>query len=430
MTTPIRIAIAGLGTVGGGTLKLLAGNAALLERRCGRRLVVTAVSARNRALDRGVDLGGMRWYDDAAAMAADPEIDVLVELVGGAEGVARDAVEAALRHGKHVVTANKALIARYGGALARLAEEQGVALAFEAAVAGGIPAIKTLREGLAANNFLRIYGILNGTSNYILSTMRETGRDFSDVLAEAQKLGYAEADPSFDIDGVDAAHKLAILTGLAFGCEPDFSGIHVEGIRHISALDIDFADQLGYRIKLLGLARETDQGIEQRVHPCMVPVATPIAHVDGVFNAVVAEGDFAGRVVLEGRGAGAGPTASAVVADLLDIAAGRRGPSFGVSAARLTRLKPAPMARLEGAYYVRLMVVDRPGVIADISAALRDEAVSLESMIQRGRSPGEAVPVVLTTHRTVEEAMVRALERIGGLGAVLEPPRMIRIENL
>jgi len=329
-----------------------------------------------------------------------------------------------------VVTANKALMARHGSVLAQFAEAKGAGLAFEAAVAGGIPIIKTLREGLAANTFTRIYGILNGTCNYILTTMRESGRDFADILAEAQRLGYAEADPSFDIDGIDAAHKLAILSSVAFGSEVDFAGIHVEGIRHISALDIAFAADLGFHIKLLGLARLTERGIEQRVHACMVPQAAPIAHVEGVLNAVVAEGDFAGRVLVQGRGAGAGPTASSVVADLLDIAAGRHTPTFAVPASALRRIPASPMLHHQGAYYIRLMVFDRPGVIADITAALRDELVSLESMIQRGRAPGEAVPVVLTTHITEEAAMRRALERIGGLDSVLEPPRMIRIEDL
>jgi homoserine dehydrogenase len=427
---PLRIAIAGLGTVGAGTMQLLQRNAELLERRAGRRLVVGAVAAREQRRERGIDLAGVRWYADAAAMARDPAIDVIVELIGGSDGVAREVVAGAIVQGKHVVSANKALLALHGTELARQAEARGVALLFEAAVAGGIPILKALREGLGANNVTRIYGILNGTCNFILTTMRETGRDFADVLAEAQRLGYAEADPSFDIDGVDAAHKLTLLAAVAFGNGVDFKGVHVEGIRHVSALDIDFAAELGYRIKLLGVARMTAHGLEQRVHPCMVPRSTPIAHVDGVFNAVVVEGDFVGRVMLEGRGAGAHPTASAVVADLLDIAAGRWSPSFTVPAAALQSLRSSPMARHVGAYYVRLMVVDRPGVIADVAAALRDEQVSMEQMIQRGRAPGEAVPVVLTTHETEEAAMRRALERIHRLDTVLEPPRMIRVENL
>jgi homoserine dehydrogenase len=430
LATPLKIAVAGLGTVGAGTVQLLQRNADLLERRSGRRLVVAAVAARDKRRDRGVDLSAARWYGDAAAMTADPEIDVVIELIGGSDGVARDVVVGALARGKHVISANKALLAHHGTELARLAEEHEVALVFEAAVAGGIPILKALREGLAANHVRRIYGILNGTCNYILTTMRESGREFQEVLAEAQKLGYAEADPSFDIDGVDAAHKLALLAAVAFGNAVDFKGVHVEGIRHISALDIEFADELGYRIKLLGLARLTDHGLEQRVHACMVPRETPIAHVEGVYNAVVVEGDFVGRVLLEGRGAGAEPTASAIVADLVDIAVGRWSPSFAVPAASLQMRPASPISRHYGASYVRLMVLDRPGVIADIAAALRDEQVSMEQMIQRGRAPGEAVPVVLTTHETEEAAMHRALQRIGRLDTVLEPPRMIRVESL
>ena len=430
MKPPLRIAIAGLGTVGIGTVQLLQRNAELLAARGGRRLVIAAVAAREAGRQRGVDLSGIRWFADAAAMAKDPEIDAVVEVIGGSEGIARDVVAGAIAAGKHVVSANKALLAHHGTALSRAAEAQGVALHFEAAVAGGIPILKALREGLAANNVTRIYGILNGTCNYILTEMRESGRDFAAVLSDAQRLGYAEADPSFDIDGIDAAHKLALLAAVAFGNAVDFAGVHVEGIRHVSALDIEFAAELGYRIKLLGLARLTPHGLEQRVHACMVPRATPIANVDGVFNAVVVEGDFVGRVMLEGRGAGAQPTASAVVADLIDIAQGRWSQGFTVPAAALEARPAAPMARHIGAYYMRLMVVDRPGVIADIAAALRDEQVSMEQMIQRGRAPGEAVPVVLTTHETEEAAMRRAIARIDRLDSVLEPARVIRVEAL
>jgi homoserine dehydrogenase len=426
---PLKLAVAGLGTVGGGVLQLLDRQAELLAERAGRRIVVAAVSARDRRRDRGVDLSAVRWYEDAVAMAADPEIDVVVELIGGADGVARDVVGTAIEHRKHVVTANKALMAHDGTRLAVEAEKKGVVLSFEAAVAGGIPVIKGLREGLAGNRLQRLYGILNGTCNYILTTMRESAHEFAEVLAEAQKLGYAEADPSFDIDGIDAAHKLAILASVGFGRPVDLDGVYTEGIRHISRLDIDFAEELGYRIKLLGIARLTEEGIEQRVHPCMVPQRTPIAAVEGVYNAVVAEGDFVGRVVLEGRGAGAAPTASAVAADLVDIAAGRHAHPFGLHSDHLRPIPGVPIERHHGAYYIRLMVVDQPGVIADVAAALRDEQVSMESMIQRGRAPGEAVPVVMTTHVTVEAAMRRALARIGELDTVLEPPRMIRIED-
>jgi homoserine dehydrogenase len=425
----LKVGIAGLGTVGGGVLQVLQRQAELLQQRSGRRIVVAAVSARHRGLDRGADLSGVRWYEDAARLADDPELDVVCELIGGSDGIARQVVEKALSRGTHVVTANKALLAHHGTELARLAESRDAILAFEAAVAGGIPVIKGLREGLSGNRISQVHGILNGTCNYILTEMRETRREFGEVLAEAQRLGYAEADPSFDIDGVDAAHKLAVLTSLAFGCAVDFKAVDVEGIRHVSALDIQYAQELGYRIKLLGIARRTEHGVEQRVHPCMVPASSAVAAVDGVFNAVVADGDFVGKVVLVGRGAGAGPTASAVVADLVDIALGRRTPAFGVPAAELTRLEPSPIAARKGAYYVRLMVVDRPGVIADVAAALRDQNVSMESFLQRGRAPGEAVPVVLTTHDTSEADMRRALATIAELDAVLEPPRMIRIED-
>lgn len=428
MTRPLSIGIAGLGTVGGGVRTMLRQNAELIAARAGRPIAVTAVSARDRTRDRGMDLSGLRWYDDPVALAGDANVDVVVEVIGGSDGPAKALVEAAIAAGKQVVTANKALLAVHGAQLAAAAEKAGVILAFEAAVAGGIPAIKALREGLAGNRISRVAGILNGTCNYILTVMRERGREFAEVLADAQKLGYAEADPAFDVDGIDAAHKLAILAALAFGRPVDFGAVYVEGIRRVSALDIAFANELGYRIKLLGIARATDGGIETRVHPCMVPQSAPIARVDGVFNAVVAEGDFVGRVMLEGRGAGAGPTGSAVVADLIDIARGRATPVWGAASGSLSSAPSVPMSAHVGAYYLRLMVVDRPGVIADVTAVLRDAGISLESMLQRGRSPGEAVPVVLVTHETGEAAMRAALERIAALGAVLEPPALIRIE--
>ncbi|MCH7711118.1 MAG: homoserine dehydrogenase [Proteobacteria bacterium] len=429
MNGPLHIAVAGLGTVGAGTLELLQTHGERLRQRCGRPIVVVAVSARDKGRDRGIDLDGMEWHDDAVAMAARSGAEVVVELIGGADGVAKAVCEAAIAGGKHVVTANKALLAHHGTALARAAEAKGVSLGFEAAVAGGVPIIKALREGLAANGLTRIYGILNGTCNYILTAMRESGANFEAVLADAQALGYAEADPSLDIDGIDAAHKLAILTSVAFGCEINFPAVYIEGIRDISSLDIQFAGELGYEIKLLGIARLTGSGVEQRVHPCLVPLAAPIAHVEGVFNAVVAEGDFVGTTVYEGRGAGAGPTASAVVADLVDIARGHRVPTFSVPATALAKIPAQPMERHRGAYYIRLMVVDQPGVIADVTATFRDEKISLESMLQRGRAPGETVPVILITHDTEESAMSRALEKIAILEAVADPPRMIRIEG-
>jgi len=335
MTKPLKIAIAGLGTVGAGTLKLLSEQAELLSLRSGRTLQVTAVSARNRNLNRGIDISACQWFDDAVEMARSADADAVVELIGGSDGAAKAVCEAAFEAGRHVVTANKALLAHHGTDLATKAEAADVTLAFEAAVAGGIPVIRALREGLAGNRIARLHGILNGTCNYILTTMRETGRDFDDVLAEAQQLGYAEADPAFDIDGVDAAHKLSLLSAVAFGSRVDFAGVYTEGISQIAAMDIQYAEELGYRIKLLGIAEMNHDGIHQRVHPAMVPIGAPIAAVEGVFNAVVTESDFVGMTVLEGRGAGAGPTASAVAGDLVDIACGRRAPTFGVPAKAL-----------------------------------------------------------------------------------------------
>ena len=430
MTNPLKIAVAGLGTVGAGILKLHAEHGDLLEKRCGRHLQITAVSARDKSKDRGVSLDGLAFYEDAAKMAVEADCDVVVELIGGSDGIAKATVEAALGASRHVVTANKALIAHHGCELALKAESAGVTLAYEAAVAGGIPIIKALREGLAGNGISSIHGILNGTCNYILSRMRDEGLEFGDVLEDAQRLGYAEADPGFDVDGVDAAHKLAILASLAFGREVDFDSIHIEGIRRISQMDIRFAEELGYRIKLLGIASETEHGIEQRVHPCLVPVLAPIASVEGVFNAVVAQGDYVDTLMMEGRGAGEGPTASAVMADIADIARNIRIPTFGIRAGDLQAANTASMDRHQGAYYVRLMVVDRPGIFADVATVLREHDVSMESILQQGRAPGEAVQVILTLHETEEVRASRVIESIAGLDGVLETPVMIRIENL
>ncbi len=438
MTHPLRIALAGLGTVGLGTLRLLEKNSDVIAARAGRALEVVAICARDRARDRGHDLSSYRWFDDPVEMAAKAEADIIVEMIGGSEGAAKAAVEQALSAGRSVVTANKALLAHHGTALAKLAESSGCTIGYEAAVAGGIPIIKGLREGLAGNRLSRVYGVLNGTCNYILTQMSEDGgananpalrQDFEAVLAEAQRLGYAEADPSFDVDGVDTAHKLAILTALAFGCEVDFDSVYVEGIREVSALDVAYAEELGYCIKLLGVAQKVNGAVEQRVHPCMVRRGQPIASVDGVFNGVVADGDFVDTTMYEGRGAGAGPTASAVVADLIDIARGAKLPVFGIPAADLRRLPTLPMESHSCAFYLRLLVLDKPGVIADVSAILRDADISMESMLQRGRAEGEGepVPVIIMTHETTEAAMQGALTRIAELGATLEPPRLIRI---
>ena len=427
MSEPLKIGVAGLGIVGAGVLKLINKRSDMLASRCGRAITVTAVSAQDRSKDRGVSLADMQWHDDPVALAADENVDVVVELIGGSDGVAKSLVDAAISNGKHVVTANKALIAHHGTELARAAEKTNVALAFEAAVAGGIPIVKALREGLSANDISRVYGILNGTCNYILTAMRESGRPFEEILTEAQELGYAEADPAFDVDGVDAAHKLAILTSLAFGCDIDFDAVHVEGIREVSPVDFSFADKLGYRIKLLGIAQRTENGVEQRVHPCMVPLDDPIAYVEDVFNAVVVDGDSVETTMYEGRGAGEGPTSSAVVADIIDIARGRAVDAFSVPADQLLNLPTAPMSDYVGSYYVRFMVVDQPGVIADIAAALRDHNVSMESILQQGRAPGETLPVVLTTHETREGEMLETLAAISHSKAVVEEPKMIRI---
>lgn len=430
MSEDLKIGVAGLGTVGVGVVRLLAERAELLVERCGRRLNVAAVSARDRHRDRGVDITAMQWFDDPRAMAADADVDVVIELIGGADGVALDVCRTAIAAGKPVVTANKAMIAHHGASLAAAAEGCGVSIGYEAAVAGGIPIVKALREGLAGNRIERVYGILNGTCNYILSALTESGRAFDDVLAEAQRLGYAEADPSFDIDGVDTAHKLAILASLAFGTVPDLDAVYTEGISHITPLDTTYAAELDYRIKLLGVANLTDHGLEQRVHPCMVPASASIAQVEGAFNAVIIEGDFVDRTLFGGRGAGGGPTASAVVADLIDIARGHSLPTFGVPVAHLRAIRAASMASHCGAYYIRLTVIDQPGVMADVTAALRDAQVSVKALIQHSHDLGDGASVVLTTHQTGEASMLQALKEIAALDTVLEPPCMIRIENL
>lgn len=426
---PFRVAIAGLGTVGAETARILLTDTDMLSARTGRPIELKAISARDKSRDRGVDLSGVDWVDDAAALAGRDDVDCVLELIGGSDGVAYDLVLNAIKSGKSVVTANKALIAHHGSEIAKACEEKSVGLGFEAAVAGGIPIIKSLREGLAGNHIKRVYGILNGTCNYIMSVMRETGRPFDDVLADAQRLGYAEADPFFDVDGVDAAHKLAILSAIAFGHHVDFENVHVEGVRHVSPLDIAFAEELGYRIKLLGIAEETEAGVQQRVHPCMVKAETPIGQVEDVFNAVVAEGSAVGTTLSYGRGAGAGPTASAVIADVMDLAAGRRVPVFGLDSSKLSPARTAPISSLRGCYYLRLMVIDRPGVLADVTAVFRDHEVSIEAMIQRARNPEEAVPLVLTTHESAETAIKASFEELARLDCVLEEPRQIRIED-
>jgi homoserine dehydrogenase len=436
MTNSLRIGIAGLGTVGASVIRLLDRQDKALQARTGRKIVVAAVSARDKSRDRGVDLSGATWFDDPVELAASSEIDLFVELVGGDEGPARKAVETALASGKSVVTANKALLAKHGMALAKLAEDKRVALAFEASVAGGIPIVKTLREGLAGNEISRVYGILNGTCNYILSRMEREGIAFDACLADAQRLGYAEADPTFDIDGFDTAHKLAILTSLAFGTCVDAEAIHIEGIRAITLDDLRSADELGYRIKLLGVAQRTDEGIEQRVHPTMVPKSSAIAQVMGVTNAVTIDADAVKELTLVGPGAGGEATASAVVADISDVARGIRSAPFGLPTASLEMAPRRAMQRHEGGYYIRLAVRDRPGAAANIAMRMAERNISLESIMQksagRGRSAGttgEPVQVVLLTYATTEANIREALEAAVGDGYIAEKPQVIRIER-
>jgi homoserine dehydrogenase len=429
MSEPLRIGLCGLGTVGLGVIDILDRHGADLAARCGRELKLVAVSARDRAKDRGVDLSGCVFEDDPVALARRDDLDVVIEAIGGSDGPARGVVDAAISTGKSVVTANKALLAHHGIALAQAAEARGVSLNFEASVAGGIPIVKTLREGLAANKLDRVSGIMNGTCNYILTEMERTGAGFDAVLSEAQDLGYAEADPSFDVDGIDTAHKLAILTSLAFGTAIDFASVHIEGIRTVHAADIAYARELGFRIKLLGQARRIDGRVEQRVHPCFVPLAQPMASVSGVFNAVLAQGDFVGRVFLEGRGAGRGPTASAIIADLVDLARNLNVPTFGIPVGQLTRPNPLPIAEHVGPSYVRLSVLDQPGVMAGITAILAKHLVSIETMIQRGRAPDEAVALVMVLHDTLDAHLAAALAEIARLDSVVEQPCRIRIET-
>ncbi|WP_375391305.1 homoserine dehydrogenase [uncultured Sphingomonas sp.] len=430
MAEPLRVALAGLGTVGAGVVRLLDANAELIARRAGRRIEIVAVSARDRARDRGIDLARFRWTDDSAALARDDGVDVVAELVGGADGPALTLARATLGAGKSLVTANKAMLAHHGLELAGLAEAQGVALKFEAAVAGGVPVVKGLREGAAANAIARVYGVLNGTCNYILSTMESTGREFADVLAEAQALGYAEADPAFDIDGVDAAHKLAILASLAFGSRPAFGDVAVDGIRHVLAADIAEAAALGHRVRLVGVAEADGPRHEprlfQRVHAHLVPVDHPLAHVTGALNAVVVEGDFVGRLLFQGAGAGAGPTASAVVADLIDVARGEFGPPYAMPAASLAAMPPADAGERRGRAYLRFAVADRVGVLAEIAAAMRDAGVSIESLIQRGPSSDlgadGAVLIAIVTHEGPERCVAAALERLRGSPSLVGRP--------
>ncbi len=437
---PLRIGIAGLGTVGCGVLHNLRAHGERLANAMGRRIDVVGVCARTRGKERGVPLGEAEWFDDPQALARSSHIDAFVELIGGDEGPARQAVTTALSLGKHVVTANKALLAKHGFELAELAEANGAALGYEAAVAGGIPVIKAMREALIANQIKRISGILNGTCNYILTQMQSEGRPFDDVLAEAQALGYAEADPAFDVGGQDSAHKLAILTSLAFETRIALDQIDCEGIQHITPADIAAADELGFRIKLLGVANKTDDGIEARVGPAMVPIHSAIAEVWGVTNAIEIEADFVGDVLLVGPGAGAGATASSVVGDIVEVARGDCLRPFIIPAAKLKPHRKATVGAHLGSYYVRLSVYDQPGALAAIAGRMADNDVSLERLVQRRAASGpgldgrseqanELMQLVIVTHETTEAAIRNALGLIETDGKIAGRPQLIRIEK-
>ncbi|MBU74519.1 MAG: homoserine dehydrogenase [Rhodospirillaceae bacterium] len=425
--SPLRVAIAGLGVVGSEVARQLTHRAGDLKAPAPRGFEVIAVSARNLDVDRGFGMDGIAWHNNAAELATRDDVDIVVEMIGGYEGVALELVETALSRGIHVVTANKALLAHHGTALARLAEDSGAALLFEAAIAGGIPAVKALREGLAGNSFSRVSGILNGTCNYILTRMERTGEAFGDVLADAQALGYAEADPSLDVDGIDAAHKLTLLAAIAFGQTPDFGRVSVSGIRNVSSVDFEYAAQLGFRIKLVGVA---EPGRMPRMQTCLLPASTQLAKVDGVLNAVAYDGDPVGSTVLTGPGAGAGPTSSAVLSDLIDIANNRVTPTFGRP---LDQLADGSKVENGGGsdtpYYVRLMVLDRPGVLADITSILQTHGISVESLLQQGRAPEDVVALVMTTHEVAGEKLAKALAEIEGLSCVQAAPVSMPVLN-
>ena len=438
MVAPLRVGIAGLGTVGVEVVRLLERQGRVLTERTGRPVRVVAVTARSKAKKRGIDLSGIKWAKDALALASDPDVDCLVELMGGAGDPALSAIDTALKAGKSVVTANKALIAKHGLKLAKAAEKHGGALNFEAAVGAAIPVIKTLREGLAGTDISRVYGILNGTCNYILTRMEQEGLSFDECLKDAQRLGYAEADPSFDIHGHDTAQKLAILASLAFGTQVAQNSVYVEGISSIAPEDLRAAAELGYRVKLLGVAVRTAKGIEQRVHPTMVPKSSSIAQVMGVTNAVTIDGEGIPPITLVGPGAGGAATASAVVADIADVARGIRAAPFGRPVDKLQATEKAPMERHEGGYYIRLMARDHAGTAATIATRLAEQKISIESIVQRhpmgGEPPpsagkGSPVPVILVTYATHEDAVHKALQAVQRDKVISGKPQVIRIEK-
>lgn len=433
---PVNVGLLGLGTVGGGTVSVLQRNAHEITRRAGRGIRVSCAVARDLNRPRNCDVEGIRLSMDPYSVVDDPEVQIVVELIGGVE-LARELTLRAIANGRHVVTANKALIALHGNELFAAARERGVMVAFEAAVAGGIPIIKAIREGLAGNRIEWLAGIINGTCNFVLSAMRDEGREFEQALAEAQRMGYAESDPAFDVDGVDAAHKLTILASIAFGIPLQFDRLHVEGIRHIARTDVAYAEELGYRIKHLGFARTTTDGIELRVHPTLIPHRRLIANVDGVMNAILIQGDAVGPTLYYGAGAGAEPTASAVVADLVDVVRAltsdpeNRVPHLAFQADALADTPILPMRETETAYYLRLQARDRPGVLADVTRILGDRGISIEAMVQKEPAEGQDdVPVILLTQRVREGQMNDAIQRIERLESVTAPVTRIRVEGL
>lgn len=423
---PLRLGIAGLGTVGRGVVRIVQRHAELLAARAGRPIDITAVTARDRDRDRGVRLSGYAWAEDATALARRDDIDVFVELMGGAEGAARNAVEAAIAAGKDVVTANKALLALHGPALAAAAEDAGRTIRFEAAVAGGIPVVKALTEGLAGNEITRVMGVMNGTCNFILTRMEETGSPYETIFAEAADLGYLEADPTLDVGGIDAAHKLALLAGIAFGARIDFADVALEGIERVSIDDIRRARDMGFAIKLLGVAQRTGRGLETRMAPCLVPLASPLGQLAGATNMVVLEGDAVGQIVLRGAGAGEGPTASAVMGDVVDLARGTRISTFGRSAHDLAPLPPAASA-VAAPYYLRMALVDKPGALARIAAALGDAGISIDRMRQYGHSEPTA-PVLIVTHKAMRADLDAAMAAMAETGVLAGQPVALRIE--
>jgi len=433
---PINVGLLGIGTVGGGTFTVLQRNAEEIARRAGRPIRIVVVADRNMELAKKVTGGACRVTDDAFSVVTDPEVDIVIELIGG-YGVAKELVLKAIANGKHVVTANKALLATHGNEIFKAAQDKGVMVAFEAAVAGGIPIIKAVREGLTANRIEWIPGIINGTTTFMLSEMRDKGLSFDTVLKEAQRLGYAEADPTFDIEGVDAAHKITILSALAFGIPMQFDKAYIEGISKLDAIDIKYAEQLGYRIKLLGITKRTPEGVELRVHPTLIPTKRLIANVEGAMNAVVVQGDAVGATLYYGKGAGAEPTASAVIADLVDVTRMHtadplnRVPHLAFQPNAMADLKILPMDEVQTSYYLRLRVQDKPGVLADITRILADEQISIDAVIQKEPEEGEEqTDLIMLTHLTREKHINAAIKKIEALGVVAGKVTKLRLEEL